>query len=203
MSFQKWIKWKSERAIINALNEGDRSFSELIDLTDLSKPVLSQRLKELERAGKIESVPEMKTKRFLYHLNHEALDTIDELHIKLHIVSKIIVYYLANFARDSSISDEEYVTKLEKGLYWLFDFRMMAYRVSPSDVQKEWLKTTLGLEFVSSLSDLFPENREILEYLTKDKPSKELSILKARDAEKAAKQLIEFLDKIIEKTTRK
>ena len=51
--YQKWIKWESEKSIITALSDGKKRFGELIGPTDLSKPVLSQRLNELIEKGKI------------------------------------------------------------------------------------------------------------------------------------------------------
>lgn len=202
MSYQKWIKWESERAIINALHDGDKSFTELVGLTDLSKPVLSLRLKELEKRGKIKTVPDLKTKRFLYHLNLKSLDDHDKRYIEHHMFSKLIVLYLKERAKDSSISDEEYATRLMDFVFRLFSLKMRAYRAAPLEIQREWLKTTLGLEFVESIPELFPEKRELLKYLTKGLSREGLSALWTGNLEEAEKKIVEMFEKTNENPTR-
>lgn len=200
-TYQKWIKWESERCIISALYERDRTFTDLADLTSLSKPVLSQRLKELKKQGKIEIVPEIETKKFLYHLTREKLDTIDEIFIKIHRFSKITISYLTNCAKKPSISDEEYAKILGEGVSVLFTFRLWLYGVTPIDIRKEWAKNTMGLEFVRSIPQLFPETRNILKYTTKNISSMELTMLKAKDVKEAANRLLEHLNSIGEMFT--
>jgi len=199
--YQNWKKWQSERAIINALYGANRTFSDLIDLTDLSKPVLSQRLKELTRENKINVIPDVKTKRFLYHLNHENLDPIDEVFIKIHVLSKIIIAYLAKFAKDPSISDEEYVKRLGDGILMLFNIRLQSYGMTPIDIQEEWAKNIMGLEFVSSVPQLFSETRNILKYTTKNISTLELALLRPKNPKEAANQLLGHLNSIIEAVT--
>jgi len=196
VSYQKWTKWESERIIINSLHGEDRSFSDLVKSTNLSKSVLSQRLKGLKKEGKIEVVPEIETKRFLYHLIRENLDTIDEIFIKIHKFSKITISYLTNFAKDPSISDEEYAKILGEGVSLLFIFRLWLYGVAPIDIRKEWTKNTMGLEFVRSIPQLFLKTRNILKYTTKNISSMELAMLKAKDLKEAANRLLEHLNSI-------
>ena len=201
--YQKWKKWESEVSIISILYEGDRTFTDLADLTSLSKPVLSQRLKELKKQGKIEIVPEIETKKFLYHLIRENLDTIDEIFIKIHMFSKITISFLTNFAKDPSISDEEYAKKLAEGILLLFFLRQWLYGLSPIDIRKEWAKNTMGLEFVKSIPQLFPETRDILKYTTKTIFSMKPTMFKTKDQKEAANQLLEHLNSIIETITQK
>lgn len=197
------MRWESERSIINSLNDGDRSFTDLVDSTGLSKPVLSQRLTELKKQGKIEIIPQIETKRFLYHLVPENLNAIDEVNIKVHILSKIVTSYLTGFAKDSSISDEEYVTRFGECVSILLTLRLQSYMVAPLEIQEQWLKNNLGLEFVKNMAQLFPKKRNVIKYTTKSMSSKELAIFKAKDAREALNELLEFLDSIIEKITEK
>jgi len=197
------MKWESERSIINSLHDRDRSFTDLVESTDLSRSVLSQRLKELEKKGKIETVPEMKTKRFLYHLNHENLDTIDELFIKTHILSQIFILSLVKSAEDPSISDEEYANRLGDGLIMLLMLRFESYRVTPIDIREGWIKNTMGLEFVRNISQLYPETRNILKYTTKNISPKELAILDTEDQKEAANLELKRLNSIIERIAQK
>jgi len=189
-TYQKWNKLESEQRIINTLNDGDRSFGELLKLTELSKPVLSERLRSLIEQGKIESVAEPKIKRFLYHLNYGSLDKMEEVHLKIHGLSKYILTGLAKFAKDSSISDEEYRTKLYDGIASLLSLKIYAVRVAPKSAQREWLKNALGLEFMGIMPKLFPENRNVLPGRLKGTPSKDI---------KDVDSLLEYLDMIIEK----
>ena len=194
-AYQKWIKWEGERAIINTLHDGDKSFTELVESTDLSKPVLSIRLKELKRRGKIKTVPDIKTKRFLYHLNLKSLNAQDKRYIEYHKLSKLILLVLKERAKDSSISDEEYAAKLTIGVFNLFDLKMRAYRTAPLEIQREWGKTTLGLEFVKSIPELFPEDRELLKHLTKGLSPEELDALKTGNLEEAEKKILRMFSK--------
>lgn len=201
-TYQKWIKLESERSIINGLYEGDRSFSDLAKLTDLSKPVLSERLKELTKEGKIKIVPDIETKKFLYRLIHKNLDTVDEVQIKVHILSKIVVAYLTGFAKEPSISDKEYATRYGECVSILFNLRLLSFLAVPLDLREQWLKNTLGSEFVSKLSQIYPKNRDILKYIAKGISSKELIIL-AENPEEAKREIRELLDSIIEAVTKK
>lgn len=196
MSHQKRIRWESERRIINALYEGDRSFTSLIKLTDLSKPVLSQRLKELKKEGKIGIVPETATRRFLYHLIQENLDTADEIFIKMYMVSKVFVSSLTKLAKDPSISDKEYDAMFENAISILITIKMQSYRLASPDVWKAWLKSTFGVEFVKNLSELLPDSRRTLPTVKSLHP-KHLAVLKAKDRKELEKRLLEFYDHII------
>jgi len=194
-NYQKWIKWEGERAIINTLLDGDKSFTELVESTDLSKPVLSIRLKELEKKGRIKTVPDTKTKRFLYHLNLKSLNAQDKRYFEIHTLSKLILSYLKELAKDSSIPDEEYATRLTRGVSWLFDLKMRAYRSAPMEIQREWIKTTMGLEFVESLPELFPESREHLEHLMKGLSPEEIAAMKTGNLEEAEKKILRMFSK--------
>lgn len=72
------MKWESEGLIINALFEGDKRFNQLKKYTELSNPVLAKRLKELEKQERINAIPDSKTKRFFYSLNHTKINSLDE-----------------------------------------------------------------------------------------------------------------------------
>lgn len=203
-TYQKWKKRESERKIINALREGDKRFSELLQLTELSKPVLSERLNSLAKQSKVEIVPEIETKRFLYHLIYKNLDDIEKGFVLLHRLSEHIVRDLVKSARDSSISDEEYTKRLLEGVAVLFNLRMTMYHtITPIPVQKEFLKTTVGVEFVTEMPKLFPEDRDISPYILDGMSPKEQAIYKSKETREAAKRVLEYLEMNVEKLSKK
>lgn len=158
--YQEWKTEESEQRIINSLSEGNKTFGELLKLTDLSKPVLSRRLKELQKKGKIDVVPDKDTKRFLYSLIEESLDDKERMRLNLSIITKFLIRGLEQKAKDRSVSNSEYLDWLKKILAILWDFRMMGYisLVSLSE-EKEWWRNTFGSEFVNRLPYLFPKER--------------------------------------------
>jgi len=202
-TYQQWKKRESEQRIINALSEGDLSFGELLESTELSKPVLSERLKGLDGKGKIEIVPDTKTKRFLYHLISESLDSVEEALFLLHALSMYVVKSLAKFAKDSSMSNEEFKTKLVEGIRILFTFKMYSYRLAPKAAQTEWLRNTLGLEFVKMMPQILHEERDILSYAIMGLSSEEVAIFESEDVEEAANRLIGYLKKAIKRISKK
>jgi len=202
-TYQRWKKQQSEQRILDSLSDRDRSFSNLLKLTDLSKSVLSERLSSLTKQGKIELVPETKTKRFLYHLIDESLDDVEKSLVLFHVLSNYAVGFLEKFAKDSSLSDKEYASRLTEGVMILFNFRMLEHTIAPKPVQEEWLKTTLGLEFVRKIPKLFPKNRVVLPYMLDGMSPKEQAIYESKDAEEAANQLLEHLNTLVEKLPRK
>jgi len=202
-TYQQWKKQESEQRILNTLNDGDRSFSDLLELTELSKPVLSDRLKGLKKQAKIKIVPETETKRFLYQLVYESLDDVEKSFVLIHVLSKYVVMYAAKLARNSSVSDEEYSKQLVQDVSTLFTFRMLAHTIAPGPVKGEWLKTTLGLEFVKMMPKLFPENRNILPHVLDGMSPKEQAIYSSEETEEAAKQVLEYLENIVEKLSKK
>lgn len=202
-TYQQWKKRESEQRIINALNDGDKSFGDLLEQTELSKPILSKRLKSLTKQDKIDIVPEKKTKRFLYHLLYESLDDVEKSLVLLHVLSKYAVAYLAKFAKDPSVSNEEYVKRLMVGIKILFTFKMWATFLAPKPVQVEWYKNTLGLEFVRMMPKLLSENRPILPYIFDEMSPKEQAVYKSENVKEAANQLLEHLKTLVEKLPRK
>jgi len=196
---QKWNKQQSEQRIFNYLSDGDRRFSDLLELTGLSKSVLSERLDNLTKQGKIELVPDQRIKRFLYHLIYDSLDDLEKVLVMLHGVSNYIVRYLEKLAEDSAISDKEYANRLMEGVLTLFNFRMLKHSVTPRPIQEEWLKTTLGLEFVKKMPRLLPENRNIFPYILDGMSPKEQALYKSKETKEAANRLLEYLNMIVKK----
>lgn len=196
-SYQSWKKQESEQRILDALNDKDRSFSELLELTELSKPILSERLKDLEKGKKIENVPETATKRFLYHLCVKSLDAVEKARLRLHTHSRIIINILENFAQDPSTSDEDYTDRLTKGILALFNLRLLENTLMPVSLQQEWLKTTLGVEFMKRLPTLFPKNRNVSISTLNRQSMKDLSIYESDDAKEAATKILEYMDTIL------
>jgi DNA-binding HxlR family transcriptional regulator len=158
--YQKWIKMESERIIINALFYEDKRFGELLEVTDLSKPVLIRRLKELKKKGKVEFVPEEETRRFYYRLNKKTLTIDDMIQAGIDALSNVILEGLKRAAK-SDKTDIEYNKLLRKGIPLLFQYRMWANISAPKDLQSEWLKLCLGTGFGKDLNKIFPKNRRI------------------------------------------
>ena len=158
---QKWLKWESETNIINALFEGDKRFGELLEMTELSKPVLIRRLKELKKKGKVEFIPEEETRRFHYHLLLEGLNIDDMIQTGIDLLSKDIVDGLKGAALKQEIHDMEYNELLKDSIPLLFQFRMWAWISASKDIQRELLKVSLGIEFAKNIKQIFPKNRKI------------------------------------------
>ena len=195
-TYQKWRKQESEQRIINALSDGKKSYGELLIITNLSKPVLSERLRSLEEKGKIESVPERKTKRFLYHLKNEKLDYRENALVLLHKVSNYGLDILEEYAKDPSISDQEYADKLLESSWTIFHFRLLETVFEPLPAREEWIRNVLGSEFVERMPKLLmPDNRNIKPFLLDGISPEELAILKSKNAKEAARLFFENLEK--------
>lgn len=202
-TYQKWKKLESQQRILNALSDSDKSFADLLEETELSKPILSKRLKSLMKQGKIELVPDVKTKRFLYHLVYEALDDIEKALVMLHNLSNYVIANLEKFAADPAIDDEEYARRLTEGTMILFNFKMLEHFIAPKHIQEGYLKVTLGLEFVKKMQKLFPNNRKILPYIFNEMSPKEQAIYESKEIEEAAKRILEFLNPLIKRLSKK
>jgi DNA-binding transcriptional ArsR family regulator len=199
-TYQKWKKQESEQRIINALSDGNKSYGELLIITNLSKPVLSERLRSLEEKGKIESVPERKTKRFLYHLKNEKLDDRENILVLLHKMSNYGLDVLEKYAKDPSISDQEYADKLLESFSTIFHFRLLETIFKPIPAREEWIRNVLGSEFVERIPELLPDNRNIMPFLLDGISSEELAMLKSKNAKEAARQFFENITKGLSKT---
>jgi len=190
-TYQNWKKMESEQRILNALNDGDQSFTELLASTGLSKPILTQRLKSLEGEGKVRSVPESKKKRFLYHEEYPKLNDVEKAHILVDSLSKVTLGYLEELVDDTSITDEDYSDKLSIGITALFNLKMYEMMMKPPSEQKEWLKTVLGPQFADKMPRLL-QKRDISSIFDK-MPSGEHAIFKSKDAKETATQLLKYV----------
>lgn len=158
--YQEWKTEESEQRIINSLSGGDKTFGELLRLTDLSKPVLSKRLKGLQKKGKIDLVPDKKTKRFLYSLIEESLDDKERMRLNLSIITNFLIDGLEQKAKDPSVSDNEYLDWLKKTMAILWDLRVLGYVYFMSLPQeKEWWRLTFGSEFANRMPSIFRKDR--------------------------------------------
>jgi len=198
-TYQQWKKRESEQRILNVLKDGNKSYGELLEQTKLSKPILSKRLKSLTKQGKIETVAETETKRFLYHLIEGSLDELERGLVLLHQLSKYVLDHLETFAENSSVSNEEYAERLIEGITMLFNFKLFELTISPGPIGEEWLKNALGLEFVRRLPKLFLENREVFPNVLKGISPGEQAIYQSGDAKEAAKQLVEHLETLVKR----
>jgi len=66
----------TRRSIVMSLANGERSFGELADQYEMSRPAVSQHLKVLRDAGIVTVRPE--AQRRIYSLSKEGLDEIDD-----------------------------------------------------------------------------------------------------------------------------
>jgi DNA-binding HxlR family transcriptional regulator len=200
-TYQNWKRKESEQRIINELGDGNKSYGELLKLTDLSKPILSERLKGLEEQGKVTSVAESKTKRFLYHLQHEKLDKSEKGRIILHELSKIILRHLGVSVNDKTISDKKYFTMARDSLGTLIQFKMYDAFLAPFPEVEEWFRSFLGPEFAKMLPTLLlPQNRDH-SILFEQVLSKEDTLLVSEDREENATRLLKSLNELWGKIT--
>lgn len=198
-TYQNWKKRESEQRIINALSNGDKTYSELLNLTELSKPILGERLKSLEKQGKTRSVAESKTKRFLYHLRNEKLDDFEKARILIYNLSMLILGFLEAFADDNTISDKEYSQKLLEGINVLLQNKMYEMIAAPLPEQEEWIRNFIGPETAKRLPKLFyPKNRSLSSIREQIFPQ-EQALFKSKDVKKASKELLRFLSERWEK----
>lgn len=196
-TYQKWIKWESETAIINALFDGNKRFGELLEITELSKPVLIRRLKELKKKGKVAFIPEEEIRRFYYHLVKENITIDDVIQKKIDILSKVFVDGLIFVANTQEISNKEYSENLNRLVPLIFRFKMISYNTAPEEIQREWLKVSLGNRFANNIEKIYPEDRCLFPTIT---PFWELIAYRHADPTKFKEQLLELLESQIKLT---
>lgn len=203
-TYQKWLKQESEQRIINALYDGDKGFGDLLDLTDLSKPILSERLKDLTRRGKIDVVPHKATKRFLYSLIKESLEQREWIHLFFYKLSKASAERLEEAANDPSTSEQEYMKMLEETVMTLMSHKIMIYMMAPHPAIKEWLRMVFGSEFANKMSSIFPRERwkRLKETIIREDPDEAL-LLKESSPEEMEKNITKYVTKKLEKLKEK
>jgi len=174
--YQKWRKEESEQRIINALVEMAKTFSDLLNETNLSKPILSERLKSLRKQGKISVVPDVEKRRFRYNLKWDSLEDREQNGVIFSQLSKQTLMEVEEKAGDSSISDERYLEILEYVVQLLISFKLAIYLRAPFEVKREWIANTFGVEFANKMPTIFPKERleRIRNTMTKVDPEKDL-----------------------------
>lgn len=199
-TYQKWLRQESEQRIINALYDGDKGFGDLLDLTDLSKPILSERLKDLTRRGKIDVVPHKATKRFLYSLIKESLDQRERIHLFFHKLSQVSVKKLEEAAKDPSTSEHEYIELLGETVMELISHRLRVFLMAPRPAMKEWLRMVLGSEFANKMSSIFPRERlmKLKETIIQSDPEEAL-LFDEGSPEEMERNITEYVAKKLEK----
>jgi len=201
---QEWLRQESEQRIINALSDGDKGFGDLLVLADLSKPILSERLKDLTRRGKVDVVPHKATKRFLYSLKKESLEQSEWINLFFHKLSKAIVERLEEAANDPSTSEQEYMKMLEKEIMALMNFKLTTILMAPHDAKKEWLRTAFGSEFANKFTSILPRERvKKLEKVIIQEDPEEALLLKEGSPEEKEKDIIDYIAKKLEKLEEK
>ena len=199
-TYQKWRKQESEQRILNALTQGDRSYTELLSLTELSKPVLSERLRSLEKQRKIASVADNRTRRFLHHLEYDSLTDSEKALTHIHNFSMFILRYLENSVNDKAVSDDEYSQMLLDGIDALLGLRMHGIFLAPLPEQEEWIKAIIGPEFAKKMLELLsPKNRNIYSKICEGLSPKEQALYKSKDAKETAAKLVESFNEMVER----
>jgi hypothetical protein len=205
-SYQKWKKQESEQKIINALLIQPRTKSALLEMTDLSKPILSERLEDLKRQGKIELVVDEKEKRFLYKLVQEKLSIDEQTRLKISFLTQRIITALYNDSTNASIYDEVYQKNLNEGMQLISTLKFYESYFKPTAERDEYLKTVYGVEFVKQIPLLFPENRKNIMIKTlKELPEEEKPLFLAQDKEmkNAIRAYVDLLLLKISETSKK
>jgi len=163
-AYQKWKAEESQARIISALSEGGKTFTELLEATGLSKPVLAEHLKAFDKK-KVKIVPRPETKSFLYTLVEEGLSDRDKAHIAFSRMRREVVAELENAASNEAISNEEYLELFRERVETLALYQLLfAYFVSP-EYGRESIEGTYGHEFRTKLPHILPKDR--LEALSK------------------------------------
>jgi len=103
--YQKFRKLESVQRIINALSTEDRTFSQLLESTKLSKPILSKRLKELQNNGKLQR--ELKNGKIVYVLDFSKLNRTEKTLLKISRLQEQILNDL--ISRDKTFVTREIV----------------------------------------------------------------------------------------------
>ena len=194
-AYQRWKAEESQARIISALSEGGKTFTELLEATGLSKPVLAQHLKTLDQK-KVTIVPRPETKSFLYTLVEEGLSDKDRAYTIFSRIKRVMVERLEKAASDKEISDEDYLKLFEEGLKTLALFQLiLAYYISP-EYGREYIEGTYGHEFRMKLSYLLPwERLESLSKIIEAKSPKGADLINRMDAEDFSRILEEHLKK--------
>lgn len=150
--YQKRRMKVSENKIITALYKGYKSYTELLDLTKLSKPVLSRRLKKLEKESKIGVVPDVESKHFLYKLNEESLSVDEKRELYFSYYSKTYLKQLEEKSKDKAISNKEYLSLLRERINTLMFFKLLT-------MHPEWRSNLISDVFGLSIESILPEER--------------------------------------------
>jgi len=174
LAYQKSKAEENQAKIIFALSEGAKTYTQLLQATGLSRPILAEHLKTLDQK-KVKLVPHPETKSYLYALIEKGLTDKDKAYVKLSKIRRTTVAELERAASSKAISDESYLKLFEEKVQTLAVYQLLfSYLVTP-DYGKEWIERTYGQEFYGKLKHLLPSER--LEALTR--------IMKARNPETA------------------
>jgi hypothetical protein len=192
--YQNWKKKESEQKIVNVLSQENKTHTQLLALTELSKPILSERLRSLKEQDKIASVADTSTKRFLYHLNYNRLDDSEKFYLNLYSFSVIAIEHLKEIALDSSISDKQYFDEFGRIIELLLTFRLLRMSVAPLQDQGEWLKTILGPEFAQDLHLILPNSRDFSTYAKNQSLSIE-AVYGSKDLKRVLEHLLQHTAK--------
>lgn len=168
--YQKLRKKTSEYKILLALQgESCRSFTEIMNSTGLSKPILSNHLKELTKRRLLRLIPDYNTRRFFYKLDIDSLDRERRIKLYLSNYTKNLLEQLVADSKSSSINDEDYITKLRKNFGSIVFYKLL---MMSDKERRNWIKDTFDLitknvlpkerinELQKIVESLYPEERE-------------------------------------------
>ena len=151
--YQKLRKKTSEYKILLALQgESCKSFTEIMNSTGLSKPILSNHLKELTNRRLLRLIPDYNTRRFFYKLDIDRLDKERRIKLYLSKYTKKLVEQLVADSKSYSITDEEYITKLRKNFGSIVFYKLL---MMSEKERKSWLKDTFDI----TTTNVLPKGR--------------------------------------------
>lgn len=111
--YQKEKSKESEEKIINALSSGERRFTELLKMTDLSKPVLNNHLHRMQKKGMVKKVKQAKG-RDRYKLIAGALEHGYVKRILFSLLSTQIFNDVFEATGESKWTNKEFIEKFTK-----------------------------------------------------------------------------------------
>ena len=195
--YQKLIKLQNKIVIISALYEKDKRFGELLQETDISRTILSKRIKELQQNQKVSWIPDLETKRAKYHLKVENLDHLERAGLCLEIITKRKINHLKKLSKEDTTT-VKFFKEFSDITIEIMLLRARFYNVASAGIYKEYIKITHGLEFLRNIDLIIskPMLPKMIE-LVKEAQSKGEELGNTKDADKTNQIL--FLNELKEK----
>ncbi|OKY77746.1 MAG: DNA-binding transcriptional regulator HxlR family [Candidatus Methanohalarchaeum thermophilum] len=79
-----YVRFKNDLKVLLALSKGERTFTELVEETDLPKPIINRKLKKLKEKNLVENRRGEEDKRkSYYYMTHRGLSRIKKFEERL------------------------------------------------------------------------------------------------------------------------